>query len=265
MSDQSTRGPKKSDTDSDTEHGEQSEARAAKVGQEHQGGSESDNRADTQEVCGNISPVILRESWWSPRTLLDLVLILFTGGVMFATCQYSETAKKAQRPWVGIVMVGTYTGAMMNENFTLAPDAPVDITVGYRNFGNSPATHSAIYFRTMLGAVAPTSSTEWKEDTAPPIPDCHEKIDQRVGGPAYQGNSGESYWDRQDADEIPSFSAPDVDLVKNLKKSLYVVGCIGYVDEWGSRHHSDFCMYLYHPINVLAGQFAFCGKGNTAD
>lgn len=203
--------------------------------------------------------------WLSSRTLHNVLLVVFTFGVMFATCQYSDTAKKSQRPWVGTQQVGSQVGDTVQASFTLAPETPVDIAVAYRNYGLSPALKCSAAFHSLPGSAPPQSEADWTDKTAPKVPDCHATVDALPGMPLFPNPGNFSVTEHQSFDTRPSFSTPDTDAIKAGKKGLYLVGCISYSDQWGKRHYTDVCLYFAHADGSLQGTFAYCPKGNNAN
>jgi hypothetical protein len=162
-------------------------------------------------------------------------------------------------------MIGSQNGDNVTGSFTLTANAPVDVALSYRNYGLSPALKSAELFQAVLGNVPPESDADWRSDTAPNVPNCHQQVD-RITGVTLFPNPGSFYLTaHQSYDTRPSFSTPDIDAVKAGKKTLFVVGCVGYLDQWDVRHHTDLCSYFSHPDNSLTGTFAYCALGNQAD
>src|SRR5258708_4125139 len=183
MADQPTGDNKTIKTEGEAQDREHNESRAPEIGQGHERDHARDNANNAEAVGGYTPRNIIRKICRSPQTVLNAILILFTGGVMYATFQYSDTAKKAERPWVGIQTVGQASPIIIQGNFTLSADAPVNIAVGFANYGQSPAIHGALYFRAMLGGHAPGSAAKWDDDIAPHISDCHQKVDAQAGTP----------------------------------------------------------------------------------
>jgi hypothetical protein len=199
------------------------------------------------------------------RIILDFLLILFTGGVMFATWQYSDTSKKSQRPWVGPIMIGTQSGDNVTGSFTISANTSIDVTLSYRNYGLTPALRSTEYIATVLGNIPPQSYEDWKSDTAPTILDCHQRL-AGIPGVTLFPNPGSYFMTAHEPyDERLSLSTSDTNAVKAQKKTLFLVGCIGYFDQWGVRHYTDVCAYFVHPDDSLTGSFANCPIGNQAN
>jgi hypothetical protein len=130
--------------------------------------------------------------WLTSRALLNFLLVVFTGGVWFATCQYADTTKKSQRPWVGTFQVGTQAGDDIKGGLTLAPDVSLDIAVAYKNFGLSPALRTSATFHTLLGAPTPADTSDWTADTAPKVSGCYAEVDSLPGDPLFP-NPGNLY------------------------------------------------------------------------
>jgi hypothetical protein len=216
----------------------------------------------------HIHTVALRESWISPRTLLDVLLIIFTFGVMLATCKYSDTATKSQRPWIGAVEIGSQVGTQygsVTSSFTMAANTPTDVVVAYRNYGLSPALKSAVSLHTILSDMPPSADKDWKPDTAPSFPDCHQEVDARTGVTLFPNSDSSFMLYHEPSHQRPSYSTLDTEAIKDGKKTIFLIGCIGYLDQWGIRHHTDLCSYFTHPDDSLTGGFAYCASGNEAD
>jgi hypothetical protein len=223
---------------------------------------------DAADTRSEIPSVIFVEQWkWrSPRTLLDALLILFTGGVMWAHFQYAATARQAQRPWVGPAEIGTHNGESVINSVTVSANNPIDIAISFKNFGPSPALNVASDFEVTLGSVPPVESINWTENTAQPMSEnCHGTVDSEHGLPLFPNPGPGLMIEDIEESRRPSISTIDADAIKATKKTLWFVGCFVYRDQWDKIHHTDVCAYFTHPDGSMQGTFSFCAKGNEAD
>jgi hypothetical protein len=187
MTDKEIGKPEASKRESETEQGEQTEPPTLPRGQQQ---AEADRHRgdDAANIRSVIPTVILIEKWnWrSPRTLLDVLLVLITGGVMWANFQYAATARQAQRPWVGPLQIGTNSGESVTNSLTVAANSPIDIAISFKNFGLSPAINVAANFEVILGPVPPENNADWTESTAPKMSEnCHGVVDSEPGIPLF--------------------------------------------------------------------------------
>ena len=102
MSDQEPRDPNAPPTGSDAEKSQEEDTRVVMERQPPQIEAEPPRYASTHGEHGWANTAFAALNWRSPPAILDALLIIFIFGVMFATCQYTSTAKIAQRPWVGV-------------------------------------------------------------------------------------------------------------------------------------------------------------------
>src|SRR6202162_3719161 len=102
MSEQEPRDPNPPPTGSEVEKSHEEDTRVVMERQPPQIEAEPPRHASPYGESHWVNTVIAAANWRTPRAILDALLILFIFGVMFATCQYTSTAKLAQRPWVGV-------------------------------------------------------------------------------------------------------------------------------------------------------------------
>jgi hypothetical protein len=266
MSDQEPRDPNAPPTGSDAEKSQLEDTRVVMELQPPQIEAEPPRYASTHGEHGWASTVFAALNWRSPRAILDALLIIFIFGVMFATCQYTSTAKIAQRPWVGVsgLSEDTLSGDPVSQSFTLSAERKIDIGVVLRNYGNSPALHTATNLHPVIGAAPPADVNSWNEETLPRY-DCNSQLTSDYGPMFPSGYGSFHYTDHEPEASRPVISPLDFNDIVTGDKDLYVLGCVRYEDQWGSVHYTDYCLYLVHPLGSPTGSLEYCPKGNAAN
>jgi hypothetical protein len=228
--------------------------------------AEAPRYASTHGEHGWASTAIAALNWRSPRAILDALLIIFIFGVMFATCQYTSTAKIAQRPWVGVsgLSEDTLSGDPVSQSFTLSAERKIDLGVVLRNYGNSPALHAATNLHPVIGAAPPADVNAWTEETLPRY-DCNSQLTSDYGPMFPSGYGSFHYTDHEPEASRPVISPLDFNDIVIGDKDLYVLGCVRYEDQWGNVHYTDYCLYLVHPLGSPTGSLEYCPKGNAAN
>ena len=266
MSDQEPRDPNAPPTGSDAEKSQEEDTRVVMERQPPQIEAEPPRYASTHGEHGWASTVIAALNWRSPRAILDALLIIFIFGVMFATCQYTSTAKIAQRPWVGVsgLSEDTLSGDPVSQSFTLSAERKIDLGVVLRNYGNSPALHTATNLHPVIGAAPPADVNAWTEETLPRY-DCNSQLTSDYGPMFPSGYGSFHYTDHEPEASRPVISPLDFNDIVTGDKDLYVLGCVRYEDQWGNVHYTDYCLYLVHPLGSPTGSLEYCPKGNAAN
>jgi hypothetical protein len=266
MSDQEPRDPNAPPTGSDAEKSQEEDTRVVMEGQPPQIEPEAPSYASTHGEHGWASTAIAALNWRSPRAILDALLIIFIFGVMFATCQYTSTAKIAQRPWVGVsgLSEDTLSGDPVSQSFTLSAERKIDLGVVLRNYGNSPALHTATNLHPVIGAAPPADVNAWTEETLPRY-DCNSQLTSDYGPMFPSGYGSFHYTDHEPEASRPVISPLDFNDIVTGDKDLYVLGCVRYEDQWGNVHYTDYCLYLVHPLGSPTGSLEYCPKGNAAN
>jgi hypothetical protein len=185
---------------------------------------------------------------------------------MYATLQYSHTAKQSLRPWVGAIGIdqATPNGDSSKQQYTLVADKEIEIEMDLKNFGNSPALRVTSHMHALLGNPPPQTAGEWTPDTIPEY-DCRSNLKRDFGPMFPAGSSNSWYTDREEEARRPSFSVPEFKDVVTGTKGFYLMGCLKYEDQWGTTHHTDYCFYLNHVAGSATGSLSFCATGNYAD
>ncbi len=266
MSDQEPRDPNAPPTGSDAEKSQEEDTRVVMERQPPQIEAEPPRYASTHGEHGWASTAIAALNWRSPRAILDALLIIFIFGVMFATCQYTSTAKIAQRPWVGVsgLSEDTLSGDPVSQSFTLSAERKIDLGVVLRNYGNSPALHTATNLHPVIGAAPPADVNAWTEETLPRY-DCNSQLTSDYGPMFPSGYGSFHYTDHEPEASRPVISPLDFNDIVTGDKDLYVLGCVRYEDQWGNVHYTDYCLYLVHPLGSPTGSLEYCPKGNAAN
>lgn len=266
MSDQEPRDPNAPPTGSDAEKSQEEDTRVVMERQAPQIEVEAPRYASTHGEHGWASTAIAALNWRSPRAILDALLIIFIFGVMFATCQYTSTAKIAQRPWVGVsgLSEDTLSGDPVSQSFTLSAERKIDLGVVLRNYGNSPALHTATNLHPVIGAAPPADVNAWTEETLPRY-DCNSQLTSDYGPMFPSGYGSFHYTDHEPEASRPVISPLDFNDIVTGDKDLYVLGCVRYEDQWGNVHYTDYCLYLVHPLGSPTGSLEYCPKGNAAN
>jgi hypothetical protein len=202
----------------------------------------------------------MSDRWWSPQTVLNLLLAVFTAGVWVATLQYADTSKKAQRPWVYLagLNVAQTTNASCSKDgckYTLVADQPINIGMSYRNYGNSPVLRHGTDSQAFIGPKPPTDFAQWPSTVVPDY-DCLSLAKSRNYGALFPGTT--ITLNQLDNPTELSISKPDFDAILAGTKGLYFSACIYYVDMWGKEHVTTLCSYLRHPDGIPSGSFAQC-------
>jgi hypothetical protein len=266
MSDQEPRDPNAPPTGSDAEKSQEEDTRVVMERQPPQIEAEPPRYASTHGEHGWANTAFAALNWRSPRAILDALLIIFIFGVMFATCQYTSTAKIAQRPWVGVsgLSEGTLSGDPVSQSFTLSAERKIDLGVVLRNYGNSPALHTATNLHPVIGAAPPADVNAWTEETLPRY-DCNSQLTSDYGPMFPSGYGSFHYTDHEPEISRPVISPLDFNDIVTGDKDLYVMGCVRYEDQWGNVHYTDYCLYLVHPLGSPTGSLEYCPKGNAAN
>jgi hypothetical protein len=266
MSDQEPRDPNAPPTGSDAEKSQEEDARVVMERQPPQIEAEPPRYASTHGEHSWANTAFAALNWRSPRALLDALLIIFIFGVMFATCQYTSTAKIAQRPWVGVsgLSEDTLSGDPVSQSFTLSAERKIDLGVVLRNYGNSPALHTATNLHPVIGAAPPADVNAWTEETLPRY-DCNSQLTSDYGPMFPSGYGSFHYTDHEPEVSRPVISPLDFNDIVTGDKDLYVLGCVRYEDQWGNVHYTDYCLYLVHPLGSPTGSLEYCPKGNAAN
>ena len=266
MSDQEPRDPNAPPTGSDAEKSQEEDTRVVMERQPPQIEAEPPRYASTHGEHGWANTVFAALNWRSPRAILDALLIIFIFGVMFATCQYTSTAKIAQRPWVGVsgLSEDTLSGDPVSQSFTLSAERKIDLGVVLRNYGNSPALHTATNLHPVIGAAPPADVNAWTEETLPRY-DCNSQLTSDYGPMFPSGYGSFHYTDHEPEASRPVISPLDFNDIVTGDKDLYVLGCVRYEDQWGNVHYTDYCLYLVHPLGSPTGSLEYCPKGNAAN
>jgi hypothetical protein len=266
MSEQEPPDPNPPPTGSDVEKSQEEGIPAAVETQPLRTEAEAPRHASARGERGWGNTAIAALNWRSPRVILDALLILFIFGVMFATCQYTSTARMAQRPWVGIggLSGDTLSGDSVGQIFTLSADRKIDIGVVLRNYGNSPALHAATNLHPVIGAAPPADVNAWTDETLPRY-DCKSQLTNDYGPMFPSGYGSFHYTDHQPEAARPVISPLDFNDIVTGDKDLYVLGCVRYADQWGTVHYTDYCLYLVHPLGSPTGSLEYCPKGNDAN
>jgi hypothetical protein len=266
MSDQEPRDPNAPPTGSDAEKSQEEDTRVVMERQPPQIEAEPPRYASTHGEHGWASTAIAALNWRSPRAILDALLIIFIFGVMFATCQYTSTAKIAQRPWVGVsgLSEDTLSGDPVSQSFTLSAERKIDLGVVLRNYGNSPALHTATNLHPVIGAAPPADVNAWTEETLPRY-DCNSQLTSDYGPMFPSGYGSFHYTDHEPEASRPVISPLDFNDIVTGDKDLYVLGCVRYEDQWGNVHYTDYCLYLVHPLGSPTGSLEYCPRGNAAN
>ncbi len=265
MSEQEPRDPNAPLAGSDVEPSPQEDTRVAMERQPAQIEAEPPSYASTRGENW-ADTVVAALNWRSPRAILDALLVIFIFGVMFATCQYTSTAKVAQRPWVGVsgLSEDTLSGDSASQSFTLSAERKIDIGVVLRNYGNSPALHAATNLQPVVGAAPPADVNAWTENTQPRY-DCRSRLNNDYGPMFPSGYGSFHYTDHEPEAARPVISPLDFNDIVTGDKGLYVLGCVRYEDQWGNLHFTDYCLYLVHPLGSPTGSWEYCPKGNAAN
>jgi hypothetical protein len=265
MSEQPPRDPNPPPTGSDVEKSQEQETPVVTERQPPQVEAEPPTHAST--YCESwVDTVVAAANWRTPRAILDALLILFIFGVMFATCQYTSTARLAQRPWVGVggLSEDTLSGDSVSQSFTLSADRKIDIGVVLRNYGNSPALHAATNLQPLIAAAPPADVNAWTEKTLPKY-DCRSQLANDYG-PMFPSGYGSFHYTAHEPEiSRPVISPLDFNDIVTGNKDLYVLGCVRYEDQWGDLHYTDYCLYLVHPLGSPTGSLEYCPKGNDAN
>ena len=266
MSDQEPRDPNAPPTGSDAEKSQEEDTRVVMERQPPQIEAEPPRYASTHGKHGWANTAFAALNWRSPRAILDALLIIFIFGVMFATCRYTSTAKIAQRPWVGVsgLSEDTLSGDPVSQSFTLSAERKIDIGVVLRNYGNSPALHTATNLHPVIGAAPPADVNAWTEETLPRY-DCNSQLTSDYGPMFPSGYGSFHYTDHEPEASRPVISPLDFNDIVTGDKDLYVLGCVRYEDQWGNVHYTDYCLYLVHPLGSPTGSLEYCPKGNAAN
>jgi hypothetical protein len=266
MSDQEPRDPNAPPTGSDAEKSQVEDTRVVMERQPPQIEAEPPRYASTHGEHGWANTAFAALNWRSPREILDALLIIFIFGVMFATCQYTSTAKIAQRPWVGVsgLSEDTLSGDPVSQSFTLSAERKIDLGVVLRNYGNSPALHTATNLHPVIGAAPPADVNAWTEETLPRY-DCNSQLTSDYGPMFPSGYGSFHYTDHEPEASRPAISPLDFNDIVTGDKDLYVLGCVRYEDQWGNVHYTDYCLYLVHPLGSPTGSLEYCPKGNAAN
>jgi hypothetical protein len=266
MSDQEPRDPNAPPTGSDAEKSQEEDTRVVMERQPPQIEAEPPRCASTHGEHGWANTAFAALNWRSPRAILDALLIIFIFGVMFATCQYTSTAKIAQRPWVGVsgLSEDTLSGDPVSQSFTLSAERKIDLGVVLRNYGNSPALHTATNLHPVIGAAPPADVNAWTEETLPRY-DCNSQLTSDYGPMFPSGYGSFHYTDHEPEASRPVISPLDFNDIVTGDKDLYVLGCVRYEDQWGNVHYTDYCLYLVHPLGSPTGSLEYCPKGNAAN
>ncbi len=266
MSDQEPRDPNAPPTGSDAEKSQEEDTRVVMERQPPQIEAEPPRYASTHGEHGWANTAFAALNWRSPRAILDALLIIFIFGVMFATCQYTSTAKIAQRPWVGVsgLSEDTLSGDPVSQSFTLSAERKIDLGVVLRNYGNSPALHTATNLHPVIGAAPPADVNAWTEETLPRY-DCNSQLTSDYGPMFPSGYGSFHYTDHEPEASRPVISPLDFNDIVTGDKDLYVLGCVRYEDQWGNVHYTDYCLYLVHPLGSPTGSLEYCPKGNAAN
>ena len=266
MSDQEPRDPNAPPTGSDAEKSQEEDTRVVMERQPPQIEAEPPRCASTHGEHGWANTAFAALNWRSPRAILDALLIIFIFGVMFATCQYTSTAKIAQRPWVGVsgLSEDTLSGDPVSQSFTLSAERKIDLGVVLRNYGNSPALHTATNLHPVIGAAPPADVNAWTEEILPRY-DCNSQLTNDYGPMFPSGYGSFHYTDHEPEASRPVISPLDFNDIVTGDKDLYVLGCVRYEDQWGNVHYTDYCLYLVHPLGSPTGSLEYCPKGNAAN
>ena len=266
MSDQEPRDPNAPPTGSDAEKSQEEDTRVVMERQPPQIEAEPPRYASTHGEHGWANTVFAALNWRTPRAILDALLIIFIFAVMFATCEYTSTAKIAQRPWVGVsgLSEDTLSGDPVSQSFTLSAERKIDLGVVLRNYGNSPALHTATNLHPVIGAAPPADVNAWTEETLPRY-DCNSQLTSDYGPMFPSGYGSFHYTDHEPEASRPVISPLDFNDIVTGDKDLYVLGCVRYEDQWGNVHYTDYCLYLVHPLGSPTGSLEYCPKGNAAN
>ena len=266
MSEQEPRDPNPPPTGGEVEKSHEEDTRVVMERQPPQIETEPPRHASPYGESHWVDTVIAAANWRTPRAILDALLILFIFGVMFATCQYTSTAKLAQRPWVGVggLSEDTLSTDAVGENFTLSAERKIDMGVVLRNYGNSPALHAATNLQPLIAAAPPADVNAWTEKNLPQY-DCRSHLTNDYGPMFPSGYGSFHYTDHEPEISRPVISPLDFNDIVTGDKDLYIMGCVRYEDQWGNLHYTDYCLYLVHPLGSPTGSLEYCPKGNDAN
>ena len=266
MSEQEPRDPNPPPTGGEVEKSHEEDTRVVMERQPPQIEAEPVRHASPYGESHWVNTVIAAANWRTPRAILDALLLLFIFGVMFATCQYTSTAKLAQRPWVGVggLSEDTLSTDAVGENFTLSAERKIDMGVVLRNYVNSPALHAATNLQPLIAAAPPADVNAWTEKNLPQY-DCRSHLTNDYGPMFPSGYGSFHYTDHEPEISRPVISPLDFNDIVTGDKDLYVMGCVRYEDQWGNVHYTDYCLYLVHPLGSPTGSLEYCPKGNDAN
>ncbi|MFZ1122446.1 MAG: hypothetical protein WAN81_19650 [Candidatus Binataceae bacterium] len=266
MSEEQPRDPNAPPAGSDVEKSQEQDAPVATERQPPQIEAEPPRHDSTHGESRWVNNVIAAANWRSPRAILDALIVIFIFGVMFATCQYTNTAQMAQRPWVGVAGMSedTLSGDPVNQKYTLVTDMKIDIGVVLRNYGNSPALHAATNLQPLIGVAPPADVNAWTTKTLPKY-DCRSQLANDYGPMFPSGYGSFHYTDHEPEASRPVLSPVDFNDIVTGDKGLFVLGCVRYEDQWGNLHYTDYCLYLVHPLGSPTGSLQYCPKGNAAN
>jgi hypothetical protein len=214
------------------------------------------------EVAGNTRQDRIREFTERWKSVCEIaftaVLLVFTILLWRANRDYSNTARQALRPWVGVFGTDPL-------RISLVANQPLDVGLRYQNFGNSPALRVATNYKLSVAETSPSQESQWTTHTAPTDPNCVSETEKKFGAPVFQQQGEEGFVQHMFPDERQSFSDIDVSAVLSHKKELYMTGCIVYRDGAGKNYHTNFCMVYAPQAGAMHNRFVFCPIGNLVE